>query len=42
LCKPKRKANRVLYLYMPVLELEELLSMKRALPAYQVRHRKPI
>ena len=26
---------------MPVLGLEELLSMKRALPAYKVRHTEP-
>lgn len=35
------KGGDVLYLYVPVLELDELLSMKRALPEYKVRHAKP-
>lgn len=39
--KPMWKGGDVLYLYVPVLELEELLSMKRALPEYKVRHAEP-
>ena len=41
LWRPERKGSNVLYFYVPVLELEELLSMKRALPAYEVRHTEP-
>ena len=41
LWRPERKASKTLYFYVPVLELEELLSMKGALPAYKVRHTEP-
>ena len=38
LWRGQRKGARTLTLYVPVVPLRELLSMKSLLPQYQVRH----